>query len=238
MFFNDFINNRRKELNISIDELVIKSGIPKGTLSKITAGISTNPTLSTVEALCSALNCSLDDAVGYIERNKNNLTFSKSEIDVIKKYRSLDQFGKKAVDDILNDEYERCLYIEKEPSIKLRCSLLKASAGTGNWLDDEQMGTITVVDTPEARKADIVIEVDGDSMEPEYSSGDKVLVRLQPAVEINEIGIFTLDGNGYIKKFAENRLISLNTEYKDVYPSEYSDFRCIGKVIGKAKIVE
>lgn len=154
----------------------------------------------------------------------------------IKKYRSLDQFGKKAVDDILNDEYERCLYIEKEPSIKLRCSLLKASAGTGNWLDDEQMGTITVVDTPEARKADIVIEVDGDSMEPEYSSGDKVLVRLQPAVEIGEVGIFIMDGNGYIKKFAEDRLISLNTEYKDVYPSEYSDFRCIGKVIGKAEI--
>ncbi|MCH5298120.1 MAG: helix-turn-helix domain-containing protein [Ruminococcus sp.] len=238
MFFNEFINNRRKELNMSIDELVEKSGVPKGTLSKITAGISTNPTLSTVELLCSALNCSLNDAVGYIEESKNNITFSKAEIDTIKKYRSLDQFGKKAVDDILNDEYERCLYIEKEPSIKLRCSLLKASAGTGNWLDDEQMDTIIVVDTPEARKADIVIEVDGDSMKPEYNNGDKVLVRLQPAVEIGEVGIFIMDGNGYIKKFADDRLISLNPEYKDVYPTEYGDFRCIGKVIGKAEIAE
>lgn len=114
MFFNDFINNRRKELNISIDELVEKSGVPKGTLSKITAGISTNPTLSTVEALCSALNCSLDDAVGYIEKNKNGITFSKSEIDTIKKYRSLDQFGKKAVDDLLDNQYERCQFEAKE----------------------------------------------------------------------------------------------------------------------------
>lgn len=192
------------------------------------------PDVLMIKKISSLLDVSSDWLIG--NENKNNLTFSKSEIDVIKKYRSLDQFGKKAVDDILNDEYERCLYIEKEPSIKLRCSLLKASAGTGNWLDDEQMGTITVVDTPEARKADIVIEVDGDSMEPEYSSGDKVLVRLQPAVEIGEVGIFIMDGNGYIKKFAEDRLISLNTEYKDVYPSEYSDFRCIGKVIGKAEI--
>lgn len=194
------------------------------------------PDVLMIKKISSLLDVSSDWLIG--NENKNNLTFSKSEIDVIKKYRSLDQFGKKAVDDILNDEYERCLYIKKEPSIKLRCSLLKASAGTGNWLDDEQMGTITVVETPEARKADIVIEVDGDSMQPDYNNGDKVLVRLQPAVEINEIGIFIMDGSGYIKKFAEDRLVSLNPEYKDVYPSEYSDFRCIGKVIGKAEIVE
>ena len=55
---------------MSIDELVTKSGIPKGTLSKITAGISTNPTLSTVEAICLALECSLNEAVGYVERNQ------------------------------------------------------------------------------------------------------------------------------------------------------------------------
>lgn len=63
MTFNEFINYRRKELDMSVDELVKRSGIPKGTLSKITAGINTNPTLSTIQALCSALNCSLDDAV-------------------------------------------------------------------------------------------------------------------------------------------------------------------------------
>lgn len=63
MYFNDYINNRRKQLSMSVDELVIKSGIPKGTLSKITAGFNTNPTLSTIEALCKALDCTIDEAV-------------------------------------------------------------------------------------------------------------------------------------------------------------------------------
>lgn len=63
MNFNEFINFRRKQLNMSVDDLVKLSGIPKGTLSKITAGINTNPTLSTIEALCKALNCSLDEAI-------------------------------------------------------------------------------------------------------------------------------------------------------------------------------
>lgn len=230
------LNEFKKKKGYTNQQLSQLTGVTLSTIDKITSGNNKNPKFNTIKALCVALECTLDDLMDSSVSSNSSFQLNKIEENAIKKYRSLDQFGKKAVDDILNDEYERCLYIEKEPSIKLRCSLLKASAGTGNWLDDEQMGTITVVDTPEARKADIVIEVDGDSMEPEYSSGDKVLVRLQPAVEIGEVGIFIMDGNGYIKKFAEDRLISLNTEYKDVYPSEYSDFRCIGKVIGKAEI--
>lgn len=68
MNFNEFINFKRKQLNLSVDDLVKLSGIPKGTLSKITAGINTNPKLSTIEALCIALNCSLDEAINF----KNN----------------------------------------------------------------------------------------------------------------------------------------------------------------------
>lgn len=55
------INEIRKAKNLSIDELCDRSGIPKGTLSKITAGITTSPTLDTVRAIANALNCTLDD---------------------------------------------------------------------------------------------------------------------------------------------------------------------------------
>lgn len=55
------INEIRKAKNLSIDELCYRSGIPKGTLSKITAGITTSPTLDTVRAIANSLNCTLDD---------------------------------------------------------------------------------------------------------------------------------------------------------------------------------
>lgn len=105
MFFGEFINNRRKELNMSIDELVEKSNVPKGTLSKITAGINTNPTLTTATALCKALGCSIDDAFDFEKEN----TVSTAELDAIKKYRRLDPHGAKTVDLVLNEEYERCV---------------------------------------------------------------------------------------------------------------------------------
>lgn len=55
------INVIRKEKGLSVDDLVELSGIPKGTLSKITAGITKNPSLETVSAIAKALGCTLDD---------------------------------------------------------------------------------------------------------------------------------------------------------------------------------
>ena len=60
MTFNEYINRRRKELGMTVDELVERSGLPKGTVSKITSGINANPKLSTIEAICRALMCSAD----------------------------------------------------------------------------------------------------------------------------------------------------------------------------------
>ena len=97
---------------------------------------------------------------------------------------------------------------------------------------------MSVVDTPKAKKANLIIEVDGDSMSPIYENGDNVFVKTQTDIEIGDIGIFIVDGNGYIKKLGDNRLISVNPEYDDIFPTEYSDFRCVGKVLGKADIVE
>lgn len=234
MSFNEFINNRRKELNMSIDELVAKSGVPKGTLSKITAGISSNPTLSTVEALCSALNCSLNDAVGYVENNG----ITPKELIHIKKYRALDGYGKEAVDSVLNVEYNRCTAApeesENEPEIEIRHSYYKVSAGTGFQLDEgDSWETIYIPDSDEAQLADYALTIKGNSMEPVYYDGDIVLVKEQPSVDIGEIGIFTINGDGYIKKYGGDRLISLNAEYDDIEFSDEDDIRCRGKVIGR-----
>lgn len=157
----------------------------------------------------------------------------------IKKYRTLDEHGKKLVDLILHNEYERCVEESNESkTIKLPMAELKASAGTGQWLGDDEYTTwVDVLDTPEARRANVVIEVSGDSMLPKYHNGDKVLVKLQPTVEQNEIGIFIVDNCGYIKKFGVNELISVNKNYDNIPLNDYNDVTCVGKVVGIAEIV-
>ena len=110
----------------------------------------------------------------------------------------------------------------------------KVSAGLGYFLfDDVEEGSINVVYNNTTRKADLCIGVDGYSMQPLYDDGDLLLVRRQPSIEAGEIGIFIKGSQAYVKKMGSDRLISLNRDYDDIYPSEYENIECYGKVIDK-----
>ncbi len=113
-----------------------------------------------------------------------------------------------------------------------------ASAGTGEPLSEDPSGKIEIVETPAALEADCVIRVHGSSMEDTFSDGDLVLVKYQETLEPGEIGVFILNGEGYIKEFNGDRLISHNPEYKDIPLHEYDTIRCTGKVIGTAEVPE
>lgn len=226
------IKQRREELGYTQPQLAALVGVSKGTIGNYESNIS-SPNETILFKLFEILKCDAN----FLYQDNIDLdefeTFTPSESLHIKKYRTLDEYGKRAVDDLLNTEYERCTYVEKAKTIVLPFSLLKASAGLGDYLFDENFETIEVEDTPSARKATFVIQVDGDSMLPDFENGDKVFVKGQQDIDVGEIGIFIVDGNGYIKKKGKNQLISINPDYPDIYPNEHSYTKCVGKVIGK-----
>ena len=110
---------------------------------------------------------------------------------------------------------------------------MPASAGTGVQLDDEPYQYLKVPETPTTLRADFAIRVSGDSLEPKYYNGDILLVESAIDIEIGEIGIFVLNGAGYVKKKGRKGLISLNENYNDIDAKEYDNCKCVGKVIGK-----
>lgn len=125
---------------------------------------------------------------------------------------------------------------QEHPTIKLKHSYYKVSAGKGYDLDyGDSFEVIEVPDTPTSRRADMCLTIMGDSMEPVYKDGDIVLVREQVAVDPGQIGIFIVEGKGYIKKYGENRLISINDNYDDIMFADYDpdSIRCVGAVIGR-----
>ena len=232
----DKIKERRNELNLKQSELSLMTGIKTTTISNYENNVST-PNEQNLYKLMDALKCDANFLFEWEETEQLQPTYAERQ--QIKKYRSLDEYGKKAVDSLLEIEYRRCTTPPEEKKlIHLPKSILKPSAGSGNWLDEQQLESVSVVDTPVARKANLILEVDGDSMSPMYESGDNVLVNTKSDVAVGDIGIFIVDNSGYIKKLGTDRLISVNPEYDDIFPAEYSDFRCVGKVLGKAEIVE
>ena len=113
-----------------------------------------------------------------------------------------------------------------------RCHRMKASAGAGFDLENEdEWRDIRIYDCPEAYQADFAVEVDGESMEPDYHDGDIVFVKLAEDVPVGAVGLFIHDGKGYIKERGETCLISRNPEYENIC----GECRTVGAVIGKAE---
>lgn len=195
------------------------------------------PDADKIIKLCEVLGISASYLLDYYG---NTISVSIEEQEHIKKYRTLDPYGQKAVTSVLDIEFERCTYIpepNREELIEVSINYAPVSAGFGDELEDyEQWEKASVPLTPESRKADFILVVDGDSMEPKFHNGDYILVRKQPAVDIGQIGIFGVDGKGYVKKYGGDKLISLNKKYPDIPLDEES--RCFGLVLGVTDIYE
>lgn len=108
------------------------------------------------------------------------------------------------------------------------------SAGTGQYLTDGVQETITL---PVDYDADFVVPICGDSMEPIYHDWDYVFIKNTYDLYDGDIGVFFLDGDAYIKELRIDEegafLHSLNPKYRDKAILSESDFRIIGKVIGR-----
>ena len=249
----DVFNEMRKKSNMSLDEISIKSGIPKGTLSKITAGITKAPPLETMRKLVYSMGYTLDDLDRGLEVSDN---FSAAEKAHIKKYRLLDPYGKEAVDGVLDVESRRCEAARKEqmeqasetlrksreqseaaeeiaPPITLHqpYAQVAAAEGAGAFLLDDGFDEVLVEMNKYTKQADVILKVVGRSMEPVITDGDRVLVRQQPSVRIGEIGVFIVDGQGYLKEYQADRLVSLNPDIDDVLVGDLQSAECYGKFI-------
>ena len=236
MAFNDRLKEARNNVGLTQEQLAKKLGLAKSTITGYEKGTS-EPNMITVKHLMDILKVDANYLWQDEMTGSTSLIVSSDEWNHIKKLRTLDVYGKKAVNSVLDIEYERCNYeteIAEEPMAYIPRVYYSqgASAGYGEYLiDGMDASEIMLPDTPKNRKSDYVINVDGDSMEPTFSDGDKLLVQHTDCVNVGEIGIFIIDGQSYVKEFGEDRLISHNKKYPDIIPSEYSDFRCVGKVI-------
>ncbi len=233
----DAINRFKREKGLTNAELSRISGVTQSTLDKITAGINRNPKLETLQAICRALGCRLADLEDL--PSPSGEMASKSELDHLKKYRVLDVYGRRAVDAVLDAEYDRMTrVVEREQKgwvTYINCYDLAVSAGTGEPLGDNSY--VNKLEIPTQRvpeNAHYCVRVNGNSMEPAYRDGDIVFVeRLDGSVREGEIGVFALNGEGYIKRLGHRELISLNPDYAPLPIREFDDLRCQGRVLGK-----
>lgn len=243
MRFADRAKQIKKEKNLTTEQISARSGIPVGTLSKIFSGAIAEPRLSMALAIADVLGVPL--ACLLTGEEEYSGTLDAEEDLLLRRYRRLDDRSRELVDAVVEKELERdgtgfslpqVEGLSAEQYISLPLFSLPVSAGLGAWLDDGgECESVEVRATRVSLGADFALRVSGNSMEPRFEEGDILLVRRQNAVDIGELGIFVADGEGYFKRYTGKYLHSLNPAYQDILISNFSEFRCCGKVVGQMK---
>lgn len=246
----DNLKAARKKSGKTQKEVAEGIGIGQGTYKNYETG-AREPNGETLVAIANYFGVTTDYLLGRptaqpptdaLERLFSEKSFSALEEELLRKYMELPHEARQAVVRFINDATAKALQRKNgtapQKLLVMKRSLHKVSAGTGYDLNDsDAWETVTVKDTDDSRKADFLLEIEGDSMETTFHDGETVCVQQTPSVEVGEIGVFWVDGCGYIKELGKGCLISHNSSY-DPIPLQGTENRCIGRVLGTADVID
>lgn len=115
------------------------------------------------------------------------------------------------------------------------------AAGNGTFQEDNLHMEVKLraEDVPE--NYDTIAKVAGDSMEPLIEDNDLLFIKVTSQVDVNDIGIFQINGKNFVKKLKRDYdgswyLQSLNSGYEEIHLSEDDDIRTIGEVVDIYKV--
>ena len=110
------------------------------------------------------------------------------------------------------------------------------AAGHGTFQEDNLHMEVKLRATDVPDKYDTIAKVAGDSMEPLIEDNDLLFIKITSQVDVNDIGIFQINGKNFVKKLKRDYdgswyLQSLNSGYEEIYLTEDDDIRTIGEVV-------
>lgn len=236
MSFPEKLKAARQGCGFTQQEIAQRLGIDKTTYSGYETG-RRQPDVPKLRRLAQILDITCDELLEF-QPGVGSMV-SPEEMRRIKKFRLLDLHGKDLVDTVLEKEIDRMTRLSEKARrdnvTYINCYDLAVSAGLGEPWDDSGYKTQLCIPTERVpENAHYCARVNGSSMEPAYKDGDVVFVqRIDGSINEGEIGIFFLNGAGYIKRLGAQELLSLNPDYAPIPIHEYDDLRCQGRVLGK-----
>lgn len=110
------------------------------------------------------------------------------------------------------------------------------AAGHGTFQEDNLHMEVRLRANDVPDEYDTIAKVAGDSMEPLIEDNDLLFIKITSQVDINDIGIFQVNGKNFVKKLKRDYdgswyLQSLNSGYEEIHLTENDDIRTIGEVV-------
>ena len=230
------IQEEAKKKGMSMSELARRVGIAKSTMSRYFNKTREFP-LNKADDFARIFNITPEFLLGIQKENKE-----KPEILTI--YNQLEEPRQEKVLDFANAQ------LDEQESSKVASIFEKISnedyiidyveglvaAGHGTFQEDNLHMEVKLraEDVPE--EYDTIAKVAGDSMEPLIEDNDLLFIKITSQVDVNDIGIFQVNGKNFVKKLKRDYdgswyLQSLNNSYEEIHLTENDDIRTIGEVV-------
>lgn len=249
MNLGEIIKKFRDDNELSMDKFAKMSSVSKAYISVLEknkrpkTGKPVTPSIPVIKNIAEAMNMSFDELFNMLEDNQ---IVSIGLDDVIKKITDVSvqlhtnrqikvyDYATEQLNE-QNNVVNMSDYIQEETEwyeVKFYGSV---SAGTGLYLDDEQVETISFGADMVPVSTDFCLKVNGDSMEPTFHNGDYVFIKRETEFRNGTIGAVIVNGEAYLKKLyiTEDsiKLVSLNKKYQDITVTDTDNFKYVGTVV-------
>ncbi|HGH9308645.1 TPA: S24 family peptidase [Streptococcus pyogenes] len=233
-------------------ELGIKMG--KSTLSQYVNGVQ-SPDQHRIYLLSKTLEVSEPWLMGYdvekkrVPDNERNST-SNEQSEILPIYNKLEEprqekvlnFAKKQLEEQKNSKASS-IFDKSQDDEDYITDYVEGlvAAGRGIFQDDNLHMEVRLRANDVPNEYDTIAKVAGDSMEPLIEDNDLLFIKVTSQVDINDIGIFQVNGKNFVKKLKRDYdgswyLQSLNNSYEEIHLTENDDIRTIGEVVDIYKV--
>lgn len=220
----------------SVKSFAEDNDMPYSTVRSILERGIMNANVENAIKICSALGIRPEIFSPLLDTNKENPR-------ILTVYNQLEQPRQEKVLNFANEQLEEQNKVvsmfdkklEEEDYINDYVEGLVA-AGNGTFQEDNLHMEVRLRASDVPEEYDTIAKVAGNSMEPLIQDNDLLFINITSQVDINDIGIFQINGKNFVKKLKRDYggawyLQSLNNSYEEIYLTEGDDIRTIGEVV-------
>ena len=230
--FGQVIRKYRLSAGMGQSELADKLGLSKTAVGNWELGL-TRPDIGTVPRLCAVLKLPVPELLNM----HSDPVLSREDRAFLDALHQLSPYDRETVF-LLTERLRR--QQEERESARLRNAYRPlclyenaAAAGVGVPMEDlAENKTAYVLSSRIPAGTDVLIRVNGRSMEPDFPDGSCVYVTRAAEVLPGQVGIFIVNGESYIKTYRPDGLYSINPDYRPILFDEGAEIRVFGRVNG------
>lgn len=203
-----------------------------------------------LKKLAEIFNVTSDYLLGLADSKLGKITAQSEKNEIISIYEQLEEQRQEKVLDFAKEQLEEqensniiSIFNKPQDDEDYITDYVEGlvAAGRGIFQDDNLHMEVRLRANDVPNEYDTIAKVAGDSMEPLIEDNDLLFIKITSQVDVNDIGIFQVNGKNFVKKLKRDYdgswyLQSLNNSYEEIHLTENDDIRTIGEVVDIYKI--